>query len=168
MILALRVLVVLTVAVFAALLVLSYGFLSAGGQTVFDDRIAGYGVGAARAYLAALSDAQTSLYLGLFRVLDTFLPVLVALTLGGFTWSQTVGTARALRLLIALGPAVYMMLDLRENALVAHLLEVGPQVPAEAILHASAHTVSKFIALMLAVLLAVWAWRRPSAAVGGV
>lgn len=148
-----------TLAVFASLLYLSLFRLMAGGGMPFDDRVAGYSVNSARGYLEALSPDQTALYLGPFQTLDTALPILLALTLALFIWHHAQGVSRPLRLLAAITPCVYLLLDLRENAFIAVLLENGPQVSAGAILQASAYTVGKFISLMLAFLLCVWAWR---------
>ncbi|MCX7558967.1 hypothetical protein OS190_05255 [Sulfitobacter sp. F26204] len=145
--------------VFAVLAYLSVFRLVAEGQMIFDSRMAGYSVEAGRMYLQALTSEQTVLYLGPFRVLDTVLPILLALTMALFTWHHAAGVSVPLRLMAALSPCVYLLLDLRENVFVALLLETGPQVSAGAILQASAYTVGKFISLMLALLLCVWAWR---------
>lgn len=149
----------LAVALFAVLVILSKGWLEPPGFTVFDGRFGGYDVEYARDYLAALSDSQTALYLGLFRWLDTAMPILLAVTLAGVIWSQATGSQKIVRGIIALSPCVYLALDLTENAAVAHLLQTGPQVSAGAILQASALTVGKWISLTLAMLLVVWAWR---------
>lgn len=148
-----------TLGLFGVLVYLSYGQLMAGGQTVFDDQIAGYSVEQARPYLAALSEAQRQTYLGLFRWLDTGLPLFLALSLGLFIWREAGRVGAPLRSLMAASPLVYMVLDLIENALVADLLRAGPEVADAAIRQASMVTVAKFATLGAAVLVALAAWR---------
>ncbi len=155
----LRITGALSAALFLVLLILAKGWLGAGGFSIFDDHFAGYSVASARDYLSALSAEQTALYLGLFRWIDTVFPIMLTFTLAGVIWTQARGMSRLVRGFVALTPCVYLMLDLSENAAVAHLLNIGPQVSAGAILQASAYTIAKWISLTLAMLLCVWAWR---------
>ncbi|MDF3415740.1 hypothetical protein HKX54_14800 [Sulfitobacter sp. M57] len=147
-------------ALMVGLAVMGRVWLQPGDFGIFDAHFGGYSVDAARLYLAALKQAgRTELYLGVFRVLDTVLPILLSFTLAGVIWTQARGMPKVVRGVVALTPCVYLWLDLSENAAVAHLLRFGPQVSAGAILQASAYTVAKWICLTLAMLLAVWAWR---------
>lgn len=154
----------ITGAVSAALIVflaiLGRGWLQPEDFGPFDGHIGGYSVEAARGYLAALETVgRTDLYLGLYRWVDTVLPVLLTFTLAGVIWTQARKVQPVLRVVVTLTPCVYLWLDLAENAAVAHLLSFGPQVSAGAILQANAYTVAKWICLTLAMLLMVWAWR---------
>ena len=149
----------LSAVLFIALVILAKGWLGAGGFSIFDDHLAGYSVASARDYLSALTVEQTALYLGLFRWIDTVFIILLTFTLASLIWTQARGMSRLVRGFIALTPCVYLMLYLSENAAVAHLLNIGPQVSAGAILQASAYTIAKWISLTLAMLLCVWAWR---------
>lgn len=128
----------------------------AGGAMPFDLRLMGYSLGEARAYLAALSPEGAGLYLGPFRLLDTLVPMLVTATLclplqrRGQFWF--------------LPALAYGLFDLAENVAVARLLHTGPEVEAQAVALASGFTQAKFVALAVAVLLALFAswqvWRK--------
>ena len=146
-----------TLAVYVALL----GYFApmivadAAGAVPLDLRVMGYGLAEARAYLSALTPEGTALYLGPFRLTDTLLPILLTGTLclplrrRGQFWF--------------LPALAYGLFDLAENLAVARLLHTGPEVEAEAVALASGFTQAKFAALVVAVLLALYAlwqvWR---------
>lgn len=155
----LPILTALSVGLFIALGLLTKGWLEPSGHSVFDSYLTGYSAETARAYLTALTPEQTALYLGLFRWLDTVFPIILALTLGGFIWTQASGAAKPLRVLAAVSPGVYLVFDLSENAAVAYLLWSGPEVAEAAIKQASTYTMGKWISLGLAALVCIWAWR---------
>ena len=128
---------------------------AAGGLMPFDLRPLGYDAAAARAFLAALTPEGQALYLGPVRVNDTVFPILFTLTLclplrgWGGAWF--------------LPALAYGLLDLAENLAVAALLRAGSGVGEGPVALASGLTMTKFVAVVLAVGLALWAlvakWR---------
>jgi hypothetical protein len=142
-------------------LVLGYGLALqrlAGGQQVFDLRIAGYDLAQARAYLAALPPEGVAMYLGPIARLDTAFPILMGLTL--LWWMRPLATPFGL--VCALAAGAYVTLDLLENQVVAVLFAQGPTgISTEGVRAASLLTQGKFMAFGLAVALAVRAsWLR--------
>lgn len=145
------------------LTVLAFGLLAgwygpqvqaaAGGLWPFDMRAAGYGLAEARAFLTALSPEGRALMLGPVRVTDTVFPILFTLTLclplrgRGWVW--------------CLPALAYGLLDLAENMAVAVLVRAGPEVAAGPVALASGLTIGKYVALVLALVLALAAlWQR--------
>ena len=128
---------------------------AAGGLMPFDLRWSGYGPAEAREFLAALTPEGRGTYLGPVRITDTLFPILFTLTLclplRG--WSAP----------WFLPALAYGLLDLAENMAVARLLHAGPEVAAGPVAFASALTMAKFAALVVALGLALrglWAkWR---------
>jgi len=129
---------------------------AAGGLAPFDLRIGGYGAGAANDYLAALSGAGKTLYLGPVRLLDTLFPMLMAgvllLPLGRRAWR---GLAQGLRVALGLPALAYGLCDLGENAAISRLLRADLPVDPEAVRLASLLTQAKFLTFGLAVLVAL-------------
>ena len=128
---------------------------AAGGLLPFDLRVLGYGDEDARQFLTALTPGGRDIYLGPVRITDTVFPILFTLTLclpiRRWFWAWTL-------------PALaYGLLDLAENLAVATLLRTGPEVGSGPVALASALTVSKFAAVVVAVVITVWglwrAWR---------
>jgi hypothetical protein len=123
-----------------------------GGGVPFDLRPLGYSLGEARAYLAGFTPSGTALYLGPIRLNDTVFPILFTVTL-----CLPLGGRGQIWFLPALA---YGISDLAENLAVARLLRVGPEVQAEAVALASGFTQAKFLALTVAIVLALAAlWR---------
>jgi hypothetical protein len=129
---------------------------AASGGLPFDLRADGYDLVEARAYLATLSPAGTALYLGVARLTDTAFPILLTLTL--------CLPLRGRGQLWFLPALAYGIFDLAENVAVARLLRLGMDVEAGPVGVASGFTQAKFVALAVAVLLALiacWqAWRK--------
>lgn len=128
-----------------------------GGLTPFDLRLMGYPLAEAQAYLAALTPAGQALYLGPIRLVDTAVPMLLALTLclplRRWDWPWT------------LPALMYGLADLAENWAVARLIRTGPQVDEGSVWLASNITQAKFgffaVAAGIAVVaLGQMAWRR--------
>jgi hypothetical protein len=107
---------------FIALVILSKGWLEPEGLAIFDSRVFGYSPLEARAYLDAISVDQLHLYLDLYRKLDTVFPLLLAATLLGVIWLNTVWKGVIMRLAACLPVLVCLGFDLLENAGVAFLL----------------------------------------------
>lgn len=144
---------------FVGLAVLSTTALQPEGMAIFDSRLGGYTPSDARAYLAAVTPAQVAAYLGPFRQLDTVFPVLLTISLMGSIWLNSGGEARFRRITFLLGPAVYLALDLTENASVAQMLRDGVGVLDAQVQQASIYTRAKWMCLALSLLVVVWAWR---------
>ena len=149
---------------FAALTVLTLGWLQPEGLAPFDSRLAGYSPEDARSYLAALPPEARALYLGPFRMLDTLFPVLLAATLAGLTWRLSEARHTLLRAALMLLPLDYLAADLAENAKVAQILAFGPEAPDLLIAVASRLTQFKWgaLALSLVALAVLWLLRRTS------
>jgi hypothetical protein len=149
---------VLALLLFAALAVLSKGWLEPQGMAIFDSHLRGYEPQEARAYLAALSAEARALYLGLYRWLDSALPLAIAAALGAAIWRHAAGLHPALRLMLLLGPASYLVMDLAENAVVADLLRASGPLPEAQLRAASGFTQAKWCTLGVAVAVWLWAW----------
>jgi hypothetical protein len=129
------------------LLWLSPALTLADGTRMLDMRLAGYTHADAVHYLAGLSAEARALYLGPERIADTLLPLglfgLLALI------PRRLAGPRLATLALALA-AVYLALDLMENAAVARLLRADPTLIApEAVARASMLTRAKFAAFAL-------------------
>ena len=146
-----------SVVLFAALAVLSKGWLEPAGQVIFDARLAGYGVAEAAAYLGALTEEGRKLYLGLYRVLDTLLPLCLSLTLALLIGQLCTG-GRLLRALLLLLPLVYLGADLGENAAVARLLAAPGGVDAGRVAVASSLTQLKWLSLAACLMAIAGGW----------
>lgn len=135
-------------------------WLKAGGIAVFDGRIAGYSWESAQAYLAAMSTEQSNFYRRVFQKIDTWFPALLTFTMIGVIWRQSFTALPILRAIGTVLPLVYLGLDYTENLAVAQMLQAGPGVQEDLVRWASGATISKWIALTIAMIVTVWAWRR--------
>ena len=127
----------------------------AGGAIPFDLRPLGYSAVEAQIYLQSLSPQGSALYQGAFRLTDTIFPIL-------FTLSLCLPLRR--RGEIWFMPALaYGLCDLAENLAVARLLQTGPDVAAQAVSLASGFSQAKVLAVIAALVLALFgtlqAWR---------
>lgn len=135
---------------------------AAGGLPPFDERVLGYDLEQAQAYLNALDSTGKALYLVELRLLDSAFPVVFALLLGHLIMSQAANMHPWSRLVLVIPAAGYAMMDLCENALVAGLLRAGADgTTPEMVARASQFTVSKWVLLLisLVLLLVLWAVR---------
>ena len=128
---------------FVALAVLSKGWLEPGGALIFDSRVAGYDGAEARAYFTSLEPRAVDLYLGLFRVLDTFFPIFLTLAILLLA-RRTQGPIGLAAIPAALA---YLFFDLRENALVAEMLRAGKEMSDALVVSASGATLMKWVTL---------------------
>lgn len=144
---------------FAALAILSKGWLEPGGLVIFDSRVQGYDLAAAEAYLGALSAGARALYLGVFRTLDTAFPVLLSLTLIVGIVTRAPGALGLLRMIALAATVAYLALDLSENAVVAQMLRAPEALTADLVTQASKLTVGKWITLSVATFLTALTWR---------
>ena len=149
---------VLSVALFAALGILSKGWLEPEGLPIFDARLVGYDLTAAQAYLQGLTEDARELYLGLFRWLDSLLPVALFLTLAGLLWQGSAGHWVPLRALIMCLPVLYLVADLLENAQVAEMLRAGVPLDAAMVRVASTYTQMKWLSLGLCFVMIMVGW----------
>ncbi len=116
MVLSTKTLAILTLASaigFGALIVLSEMYLGAG-DSLLDGRLIGYDVEAVTKYLGLLSKENFAFYTGLFWILDSIVPPLLALTFSALIWTLGTPVWRATIIL----PLIYVIADLRENAIV--------------------------------------------------
>lgn len=150
-----------SLAFFLLLVQFSVGWLGTEAGGAFDGRVLGYGLTDARAYLGVLKAEQTAFYLGAFRFADTLFPALLAVTL--VLWLRPLWRG-AFRLAVLVLVAIYLGADYTENALVARLLEQGPEMITErAVTTASLFTQVKWGALAICLLALIpLAWRRPA------
>ncbi len=144
-----------------ALAVLTRLSLEPDGLPIFDSRLMGYSAPEARGFLSALNADQVAQYLGIFRQLDTVFPLLLAFSLGGTLWLNTVWVAWPLRAVLLVLPVIYLICDLSENAKVAVMLRSGVDVSDQIIAQASRLTQIKWVVLGVSMLtcLVVWQWR---------
>ena len=139
---------------FGSLIVLSEIYLSVGFG-LLDGRLKGYDVEAMNKYLALLPSENSQFYIGPFRALDTIVPPLLAATftaiigtLGSTLWRITV-----------IFPLIYVIADLRENALVGQILQVTT-TDAETVSRASDMTQLKWLFSVLSLAVVFWLWRQ--------
>lgn len=144
---------------FVALAVMGEVVLKAKGLAIFDGRIGGYSLETARAYLGAMTTEQSNFYRRIFQKIDTGFPALLTFTLIGVIWRQSFAVQPVLRVIGTVIPLVYLALDFRENLMVAQMLQAGPGVGEGLVRQASSATIGKWIALSIAVIVTVWAWR---------
>lgn len=97
-----------------------------GGHAPLDLRVFGYTPDEARAYLEALDATGRAAYLIQMRALDTVFPPVLAGLLGLMLLSLTAGFYQWSRVVLLVPIGGYVVMDLCENALVAHLLNAGP------------------------------------------
>ena len=122
------------------------------GTPMLDQRLCGYRHGEAVAYLAALDDRARGLYLGAERIADTVLPIGLFGLLASLPRLAFGPRLSTVALAVA---AVYLGLDLAENAAIAELVRADPgAVTVEAVDRASLLTQAKFLALGIAAALA--------------
>ena len=110
------------------------------GLTPFDMRPLGYDPEAARHLLTSLGEAGRQFYLGRQIVLDTIYPLLLALTLSCLF--RLFGGGAAVRAGVVLS-WLTAALDYAENAGIAAMLVLWPDLPDAVIRMASAATVAK-------------------------
>jgi hypothetical protein len=91
-------------------------------------------------YLALLSAESRQFYIGPFRALDTIVPPLLAATFSVIIW--TLGST--LWRITVVFPLIYVIADLRENALVGQILQVTT-TDAETVSRASDMTQLKWL-----------------------
>lgn len=142
-----------TVAVYGVLALYFGGRLMvlADGAAVFDLRAFGYSLTDVREYLRALPPEGFALILGPIAWLDTLFPALLGMTL--LWWMRPfIGVFGMVCVLTVMS---YVALDWGENAAVRVLVLSGPDwvQPAD-VARASAFTMAKFAALLLALILA--------------
>lgn len=145
----------------AGLAVMAIVALEPGGIAIFDRQFAGYSADTAQEYLASIQafPEAKALYLGAYRFLDTIFAASLAFALAGIIWLNAKDVHPMGRILLLLAPAVYLVLDMKENAIIAEMLRVGPSVFVATVLAASAYTMFKWTAMLVAILMAIWAWR---------
>lgn len=125
------------------------------GTPMLDKRIGGYDLAEALAYLSGLGDRARGLYLGAERIADTAFPIGLFGLLASLPRLSFGPRLSAAALFVA---AVYLGLDLMENAAVAGLLRADPSdITAESVARASLLTQAKFAAFFLAAALAALA-----------
>lgn len=141
---------------FGMLIVSSEMYLSVGSG-LLDGRMFGYDAAAVRLYLGQLSEPELWFYAGPFRLLDTVAPPLLALTFVGLIW--TLG--RSLWRMAVILPLVYLIADLRENALVGQILNIGIEgLDANLVMKASNMTQLKWAFLVLSLGVVLWLWKK--------
>ena len=139
---------------FGSLVVFSEIYLSVG-YGLLDGRLNGYDVEAVTRYLALLSAENRQVYIGPFRALDTIVPPLLAATFTAVIW--TLGST--LWRITVVFPVIYVIADLRENALVGQILQVTT-LDAETVSRASDMTQLKWLFTLLSLAVVLWLWRQ--------
>jgi len=124
----------------------------AEGADPFDLRPLGYGVGEARAFLKLLGDAGRAYYAHVQLTLDTIYPATYAVSRGLLLWWLTSpgrlgGRQWPLlwRVAVLVPPVLTAGFDYLENARIAAMLAIGPQVAAELVAAASLATQIKSV-----------------------
>ena len=125
------------------------------GFGLLDGRLNGYDVEAVNKYLALLSSENRQFYIGSFRVLDTIFPPLLATTFAAIIW--TLGST--LWRTTVVFPLIYVIADLRENALVGQILQ-ATTLDAETVSSASDMTQLKWLFTVLSFAVVLWLWRQ--------
>ena len=139
---------------FGSLVVLSEIYLRVGFG-LLDGRLNGYDVEAVNKYLALLSSENRQFYIGSFRVLDTIVPPLLAATFAAIIW--TLGSTLWRTTIVF--PLIYVIADLRENALVGQILQ-ATTLDAETVSRASDMTQLKWLFTVLSLAVVLWLWRQ--------
>jgi hypothetical protein len=139
---------------FGSLVVFSEIYLSVGSG-LLDGRLNGYDVEAVTRYLALLSAEDLQFYIGPFRALDTIVPPLLAATFTAIIW--TLGST--LWSIMVVFPLIYVIADLRENALVGQILQ-GNTLDAETVSRASDMTQLKSLFIVMSLAVVLWLWRQ--------
>lgn len=159
MVVSTKTLALLTLAsaiLFGALVVLSEIYLSVG-EGLLDGRVIGYDVDAVAKYLGQLPNESRTFYLGTFRTLDTILPPLLGLTFIALIWSLGQKFWRS----TIIFPLIYVIADLRENALVGQILRAGlKNLDANMVANASNMTQLKWLFIVLSLGVVLWLWRK--------
>lgn len=141
---------------FGASVLLSEIYLSVG-DGLLDGRLAGYDTASVNQYLGLLPAEGLTFYIGSFRVLDTIVPPVLALTFIGLIWTLGKTFWRA----AIIFPLVYAFADLRENALVGQILNAGiGGSEDELVNNASDMTQLKWLFLVLSLGVVLWLWRK--------
>jgi len=141
---------------FGVLVVLSEMYLGVG-DGLLDGRLIGYDVEAVTKYLGLLSKENLAFYIGPFRVLDSIVPPLLALTFSALIWTLGTPVWRATIIL----PLVYVLADLRENAIVGKILQsAGRDIDADLVASASDMTQLKWLFTVLSLGVFLWLWRK--------
>lgn len=146
-------------ACFVILAVMSKLWIEPDGMTIFDSRLAGYDLADAQAFVAALNADQLGIYLGPFRIIDTIFPLLLTGFLWRTIWVGTAAEGTPMRVSAMLGPLLYLVFDLMENAQVAAILQSQGALAPDLVGHASTLTQAKWMCLALSLLVMFWAWR---------
>lgn len=144
---------------FVVLAVMGEMVLKVDGMAIFDGRVAGYSRAEAQAYLGALSAEQSNTYRRVFQKLDTVFPALLTFTMIGVIWRQSFAVQPVLRIIGTLLPLVYLALDYTENYRVAQMLQIGASVDEAMVRQAAGATIGKWLALGIALIVTLWAWR---------
>lgn len=155
----------LALGLFVVLFVLGF-WISRGGPLIFDTRFWGYCPETARNLLGVLGapdGVPAQLYLNWHRPIDTVFPIALTVWLIGMIRSRWQG---AIGLALSLLPVAYLFFDLSENARVAEMLRTGPGVDANIVATASLMTVFKFVCVVPVLILAIFAWRAQTGAMG--
>ncbi len=114
-----------------------------GATPLPDTSLTGHTTDSLTAWAAGMTDRGRALFFGPYRLMDTVFPLLLALTL-----AITGGRRHWWLGVLA---CTYALLDLAENASIAAMLRAAPAVPgAEQVARASALTIAKWIAVLLA------------------
>jgi hypothetical protein len=141
---------------FTALVVLSEIYLSAG-LGLLDGRLNGYDADAVTTYLGLLSEENRQFYIGPFRTLDTIVPPMLAATFAAMIWKL----GNKLWRLTVIFPLIYVVADLRENALVGQILKAGNGNFDNAMAaSASDMTQLKWLFTVLSLAAVLWLWRK--------
>ncbi len=131
----------------------------ADGLATFDERVFGYTLLDARAYLDALDSVGRATYLVEIRALDSVFPVVFAMLLGHLTMRCAAWMHPWSRMILVLPAAGYAIMDLGENALVAGLLHAGSDgVSADMVSLASEFTITKWVLLLISLVLLAVLW----------
>ncbi|GAA6163382.1 hypothetical protein NBRC116590_10860 [Pelagimonas sp. KU-00592-HH] len=119
----------------------------------FDQRPLGYGFFDAKTYLMLLKEEGSAFYLGPMRLLDTAFPILLGFWMGMLWWGLTTRIHPWSRVIMLIAPAAFTMMDLCENALIAEMVRLGPEgIDRDLVVLASSYTVSKYVTLLVAIL----------------
>lgn len=137
-----------SLALLAAMVAVSWVHLMPGGQLILDSRITGYDVLAVSDYIDALGPLGIAKYVGPLHTLDTVFPAVLAITLAACILVAARGLPTLTKFLLLLAPAAYGLADYAENMFVLGLLRSWQgTLDPEMVLWSSRLTVTKFAAL---------------------